>query len=60
MPALTGAQALVSSLRAHGVDTIFGIPGAAVMQELARQCTLRSSPGAVQCPSMPLKTRGLR
>src|SRR5260370_16316699 len=27
MPHLTGAQAVIASLRAHGVDTIFGIPG---------------------------------
>ncbi len=27
MPRLTGGQAVVASLRAHGVDTIFGIPG---------------------------------
>ncbi len=27
MPHLTGGQAVVAALRAHGVDTIFGIPG---------------------------------
>ncbi len=27
MPRLTGGQAVVASLRAHGVDTVFGIPG---------------------------------
>jgi thiamine pyrophosphate-dependent acetolactate synthase large subunit-like protein len=27
MPLLTGAQAVIATLRAHGVDTIFGIPG---------------------------------
>ena len=27
MPRLTGGQAVIASLRAHGVDTIFGIPG---------------------------------
>src|SRR5438105_711026 len=27
MAHLTGAQAVIASLRAHGVDTIFGIPG---------------------------------
>src|SRR5579863_4767166 len=27
MPYLTGGQAVVAALRAHGVDTIFGIPG---------------------------------
>lgn len=27
MPRLTGGQAVVAGLRAHGVDTIFGIPG---------------------------------
>ena len=27
MPHLTGAQAVIATLRAHGVDTIFGIPG---------------------------------
>jgi acetolactate synthase-1/2/3 large subunit len=27
MPQLTGGQALVQSLKAHGVDTIFGLPG---------------------------------
>ena len=27
MPHLTGGQAVVTALRAHGVDTIFGIPG---------------------------------
>jgi thiamine pyrophosphate-dependent acetolactate synthase large subunit-like protein len=27
MPRLTGAQAVIASLRTHGVDTIFGIPG---------------------------------
>ena len=27
MPRLTGGQAVVAALRAHGVDTIFGIPG---------------------------------
>jgi thiamine pyrophosphate-dependent acetolactate synthase large subunit-like protein len=27
MPQLTGGQAVIATLRAHGVDTIFGIPG---------------------------------
>ena len=27
MPCMTGAQAIVTSLRAHGVDTVFGLPG---------------------------------
>lgn len=27
MPRLTGGQAVIAALRAHGVDTIFGIPG---------------------------------
>jgi thiamine pyrophosphate-dependent acetolactate synthase large subunit-like protein len=27
MPHLTGAQAVIATLRVHGVDTIFGIPG---------------------------------
>ena len=27
MPYLTGAQAVIATLRSHGVDTIFGIPG---------------------------------
>src|SRR5947209_5860300 len=27
MPRLTGGQAVIASLRAHGIDTIFGIPG---------------------------------
>src|SRR6266700_1097385 len=27
MPHLTGAQAVIATLRSHGVDTIFGIPG---------------------------------
>jgi thiamine pyrophosphate-dependent acetolactate synthase large subunit-like protein len=27
MPRLTGAQAVIATLRAHGIDTIFGIPG---------------------------------
>ena len=27
MPHLTGGQAVIAALRAHGVDTIFGIPG---------------------------------
>lgn len=28
MPHLTGAKATIATLRAHNVDTIFGIPGA--------------------------------
>ncbi len=27
MPRMTGGQAIVKSLRAHGVDTVFGLPG---------------------------------
>jgi thiamine pyrophosphate-dependent acetolactate synthase large subunit-like protein len=27
MPSISGAQALIATLRSHGVDTIFGIPG---------------------------------
>jgi acetolactate synthase-1/2/3 large subunit len=27
VPHLTGAQVAIATLRAHGVDTIFGIPG---------------------------------
>lgn len=27
MPYLTGAKATIATLRAHNVDTIFGIPG---------------------------------
>jgi len=27
MPKLNGAQAIVEGLLAHGVDTVFGIPG---------------------------------
>jgi thiamine pyrophosphate-dependent acetolactate synthase large subunit-like protein len=27
MPRLSGGQAVIAALRAHGVDTIFGIPG---------------------------------
>ena len=27
MPRMTGGQAIVTSLRAHGVDTVFGLPG---------------------------------
>ena len=28
MPVMTGAQALVAALKANGIDTIFGLPGA--------------------------------
>src|SRR5581483_2250890 len=41
MPRLTGAQAAIATLRAHGVDTIFGIPG---VHTLPLYDALRSEP----------------
>ena len=42
MPHLTGAQAVIASLRAHGVDTIFGIPG---VHTLSLYDTMRGETG---------------
>ena len=42
MPHLTGAQAAIATLRAHGVDTIFGIPG---VHTLPLYDAMRDEPG---------------
>src|ERR671938_1457415 len=42
MPQLSGAQAAIATLRAHGVDTIFGIPG---VHTLPLYDAMRAEPG---------------
>src|SRR2546430_7028446 len=42
MPHLTGAEAAIATLRAHGVDTIFGIPG---VHTLPLYDAMRAEPG---------------
>lgn len=42
MPHLTGAQAVIATLRAHGVDTVFGIPG---VHTLPLYDAMRDEPG---------------
>src|SRR5438270_3197441 len=42
MPYFTGAEATIATLRAHGVDTIFGIPG---VHTLPLYDALRAGPG---------------
>src|SRR5919198_1778339 len=42
MPQLSGAQAAIATLRAHGVDTIFGIPG---VHTLPLYDAIRAEPG---------------
>ena len=42
MPSLSGAQAVIATLRSHGVDTIFGIPG---VHTLPLYDAMRNEPG---------------
>ncbi len=42
MPYLNGAQAAIATLRAHNIDTIFGIPGA---HTLLLYDAIRNEPG---------------